>query len=76
MQLFVINFVSDLRQVGGLLWVLWFTSPINLITQVVVNPTTIRLRRPLLDAGVYIGVNKRFPQPQYKISDLLLWQNG
>jgi hypothetical protein len=26
----VIKFVSDLRQVGGFLWVLWFPSPIKL----------------------------------------------
>ena len=27
---YVIKFVSDLRQVGGFLWVLWFPPPINL----------------------------------------------
>jgi len=26
----VIKFVSDLRQVGGFLWVLWFPPPIKL----------------------------------------------
>jgi hypothetical protein len=30
MQHYVIKFVSDLRQVGGLLWVLPFPSPIKL----------------------------------------------
>jgi hypothetical protein len=28
-QYYVIKFVSDLRQVGGFLWVLWFPPPIN-----------------------------------------------
>ena len=31
-QLFVLKFVNDLRQVGGFLWVLWFPPPINTIT--------------------------------------------
>ena len=30
LQHFVINFVSDLRQVGGFLWILRFTQPIKL----------------------------------------------
>jgi len=30
MQNYVIKLVSDLRQVGGSLWVLWFSPPINL----------------------------------------------
>ena len=29
-QYYVIKFVSDLRQVGGFLWVLWFPPPITL----------------------------------------------
>ena len=29
-QHYVIKFVSDLRQVGGFLWVLWFPPPIKL----------------------------------------------
>ena len=29
-QHYVIKFVSDLRQVGGFLWVLWFRPPIRL----------------------------------------------
>jgi len=30
MQHYVIKFVSDLRQVGGFHWVLWFPPPIKL----------------------------------------------
>jgi hypothetical protein len=26
-QPYVVKFVSDLRQVGGLLWILWFLKP-------------------------------------------------
>ena len=29
-QLYVIKFVSDLRQFGGFLWILWFPLPIKL----------------------------------------------
>ena len=29
-QHYVIKFVSDLQQVGGFLWVLWFPPPIKL----------------------------------------------
>jgi hypothetical protein len=29
-QHYVIKFASDLRQVGGFLWVLWFPPPIKL----------------------------------------------
>jgi hypothetical protein len=29
-QLYVIKFVSDLRQVGGFLWVVWFPQPLKL----------------------------------------------
>ena len=29
-NIYVIKFVSDLRQVGGFLWVLWFPPPIKL----------------------------------------------
>ena len=30
-QLYVMKFVSDLRQVGGFLWVLWFPLLMNII---------------------------------------------
>jgi hypothetical protein len=30
MQHYVIKFISELRQVGGFLWVLWFPPPIKL----------------------------------------------
>jgi len=33
-QHYVINFVSDLRQVGGFLWVLQFPPPIKLIATI------------------------------------------
>ena len=33
-QQYVIQFVSDLRQVGGYLWVLWFPPPIKLTTTI------------------------------------------
>ena len=31
---YVKNFVSDLRHVGGFLWVLWFPPPIKLIAMI------------------------------------------
>ena len=33
-QLYVIKFVSDLRQVGGFLWILRFPPPIKLTTTI------------------------------------------
>jgi hypothetical protein len=33
-QHFVMKFVSDLRQVGGFLWVLWFPPPIKLTVNI------------------------------------------
>jgi hypothetical protein len=33
-QHYVINFVSDLRQVGGFLWVLWFPPSIKLTAMI------------------------------------------
>ena len=33
-QLYAINFDSNLRQVGGFLWVLWFPPPIKLTTTI------------------------------------------
>ena len=33
-QLYVIKFVSDLRQVSGFLWVFWFPPPIKLTVRI------------------------------------------
>jgi len=33
-QHYVIKFVSDLRQVSGFLWVLWFPQPIKLTAMI------------------------------------------
>jgi hypothetical protein len=34
MQLYVIMFISNLRQVGGFLWVLWFPPPLKLTAMI------------------------------------------
>jgi hypothetical protein len=40
MQHYVIKFVSDLRQVGGFLWVLQFPPPIKLTAMIQSAPKT------------------------------------
>jgi hypothetical protein len=39
---YVMKFVSDLRQVGGFLLVLWFPPPINMLTTLVYFQMEIR----------------------------------
>jgi hypothetical protein len=64
-QHYVIKFVSDLWQVGGFLWVLWFLPPIKL-TVMIHNTTEILLKVVLntitltLTSSIFISLSSFF----------------
>ena len=45
-QHYVIKFISDLRQVGGFLQVLWFPPPISLTTMIFIVESGVKHHKP------------------------------